>query len=236
MDNELKDLIESFKGYRDLLVPVQRNLADFTATYDAMKENIDKLNASFGGDVKQKVEDVFRQMSGQAAKAADLSSRIDQLAASANRYAAEMNSLVGIFAKIEERLTAVNALEGRAEAQIARIEAILEEKSKSYNLKELQAALDRYNQDVKKVADFINKDVADTMKASHDRLDAMKNGLDGVVKARSGEGATLEKLMQSFSASEGFLKRISEKADVNEAYVFELLDRWAESRKVKTKR
>ena len=31
------------------------------------------------------------------------------------------------------------------------------------------------------------------------------------------------------------LRKIIEKEDVNEAYLFEILDKWAENRKVKTK-
>ncbi|MCL2062145.1 MAG: hypothetical protein FWH03_05955 [Firmicutes bacterium] len=233
--NQMKALIESFKGYRDLLAPIQKNLADFTNTYDSMRENVEKLNASFGGDLKAKLEEIFKQMSGQAGKAADLSGRIDQLAKSAHTYASEVGSMVALFSKIEERLGAVLDIEGRAEAQIARLDTLLEEKTKSYNLKELQSALESYNRDVKKVSEFINKDVADTLMGSRETLDAIKGGIDQLVKARTDENASLEKLMQSYGASEQFLQKLIEKEDVNEAYLFEILDRWAETRRVKIK-
>jgi len=235
-NNEVKELIESFKGYRNLLAPIQKNLADFADTYDAMRENIDKLNASFGGDLKSKVEEIFRQMTGQAGKTADLSGQIDKLSGAAAKYASDVGAFVALFSKIEQRLGAVLELESRAESQISRLDTILEEKTKNYNLKELQTALDKYNQDVKKVSEFINKDIADSMTASRDSLASMKESLDGVVKARTGEDATMERLLKSYSASEELLKQIIEKNDVNEAYIFELLDKWAESRKVKIKK
>ncbi|MDR1093480.1 MAG: hypothetical protein LBL66_04955 [Clostridiales bacterium] len=236
MDNEeLKSLIGSFKAYRDLLTPIQKNLADFIGTYEAMRENIDKLNAAFGGDVRAKLDDIFRQMSGQAGKAADLSSQIDRFGGAANRYASEVGALGAMLSKIEERLNAVNAIEGRAEAQISRLDAVLAEKTKSYNLKELQTALDSYNRDVRRVGEFINKDVADTLFDSRNKLETIKSGLDGVVKAQNGESANLAKLMESFTSSEQLLKKITEKKDVDEAYIFEILDRWAESRRVKTR-
>ena len=235
-NNEVKVLIDNFKAYRDLLTPVQKNLNDFIGTYDAMKENIDKLNAAFGGDLKARLEDIFRQMSGQAEKAADLSARIDQLAGSATKYASEVNGLVSLFSKIEERLSGVNKLEGQAEQQIARLDAILEEKSKNYNLKELQKSLDNYNADVRKIGEFINKDVADTLMNSQNKLDAMKTGLDGIVKSQNDGKASIESLLKEYTVSTELLKKITEKQDVNEAYLFDILDRWADSRRVKIKK
>jgi chromosome segregation ATPase len=236
MDNrEMKELVDSFKAYRDLLVPIQKNLNDFVGTYDTMRENVDKLNAAFEGDVKGRLEEIFKQLSDQASKTAALSTRIEELADSANKYAQEMHNLVSVFAKIEERLKAVNVLEKQAESQISRLDNVIDEKTKSYNIKELQHALDRYNNDVGKVSEFINKDVVAVLIGSKNQLDSMKGGIDSIVKKQSDENTTLAQLLESYKATGDFLKKITEKTDVNEAYLFEVLDRWAESRRVKTK-
>ena len=229
-------MIESFKGYRDLLVPIQKNLNDFMGTYDAMSENIAKLNASFGSDLKGKIDDIFKQMSSQASKMADFAQNIDKLTTNANRYASEVGNLMGLFSKIEDRLSKINDLEKKAESQIARLDDILEEKSKSYNLKELQTALGQYNTDVKKIGEFINKDIADTLMGSKESLDTIKNGLEDVVKVYSGDNTTMEKLLENSVASEALLRKIVEEKDVNEAYIYDILDKWAEDRKVKTKK
>jgi len=237
MDNkELTELIQSFKGYRDLLAPVQKNLQDFAGTYDSMRENIEKLNASFAGDLKAKVEELFKQMSGQAGKANDLSSQIEQLTQSAAKYTGQVGLFVAQLERIESRLSAVLDLEKRAEAQIDRLDALLEEKRKSYNLKELQAALDRYNVEVKKVSAFINTDVGAIIQESHDSLVDMKGGIDALVKKRTDEQETLQSLVNSYRATENYLKTITENRDVNEAYMFEVLDKWAVSRGVKGKK
>ena len=236
MDNaEVKALIESFKAYRDLLIPVQKNLNDFIGTYDAMRENIDKMNTAFGGDFRGRLDDIFKQMSGQASKAADLSANVDRLSSAADKYSAEVDKLSSLFSKIGSRLSAINEIEKRAEAQISRLDEVLEEKTKNYNLNELQRALDSYNKDVKKVGEFINKDVAEALFDSRSKLETMKTGLDGVLKSRGDESATLGKLIETYSSSSELLKKIAEKQDVNEAYIFEIIDRWAESRRVKTK-
>ena len=237
MDNkELAVLIESFKAYRDLLTPVQTGLNDFIGTYDSVKENIDKLNAAFGGDVKDNLQSIYKTLSSQAERASDLSSRIDQFVKMANKYTSDVSRFLEMFSKISERITAVNDLENKAEAQIGRLDALIEEKTKTYNVKELQRTLDSYNTNVQRVGDFINKDVAETLIQSQKKLETMKDDLDGIVRKQSGDNANIEKLLVTYSNSEALLKKIVEKEDVNEAYIFEILDRWAEERKIKTKK
>jgi len=237
MDNkELAVLIESFKANRGLLTPVQTGLNDFIGTYDSVKENIDKLNAAFGGDVKDNLQSIYKTLSSQAERASDLSSRIDQFVKMANKYTSDVSRFLEMFSKISERITAVNDLENKAEAQIGRLDALIEEKTKTYNVKELQRTLDSYNTNVQRVGDFINKDVAETLIQSQKKLETMKDDLDGIVRKQSGDNANIEKLLVTYSNSEALLKKIVEKEDVNEAYIFEILDRWAEERKIKTKK
>ena len=43
-------------------------------------------------------------------------------------------------------------------------------------------------------------------------------------------------LVETYKSSNELLKKIVEKQDVNEAYIFDILDKWAEERKVKIKK
>jgi len=235
-NQELQQLITSFKGYRDLLVPVTKNLTDFMGTYDVMRENIDKLQSSFSGDIKASLEDLFKQMSAGASKANELSSQIDKLTAAASSYTSQVGNALSSLTKIEQRLSAVTDIEKRAEGQLARLDELLQEKTKSYNLKDLQGALDKYNDEVKKVSAFINKDVSSIILESHDSVLQLKGGIDELVKKRSDEHETLQSLLKSHTATENYLKSITESRDVNEAYMFEILDKWALSRGVKAKK
>lgn len=235
-NNEAKVLIETFKAYRDLLDPIQTGLKDFAVSYDSMKENIDKLSAAFGGEVKDNLESIYKTLSAQAAKASDLSSRIEQFASVSLKYTAEVTKLLSIFENIEKRLVNINSIEGRAEEQIGRLDAILEEKQKNYNVKELQKTLDVYNTNVQKVSDFINRDVAESLTESQKKLEAMNGGLNELVKIRKGDSAGLEKLLEEYAVSNSLLKKVTEAGDVKEEYIFEILDRWAIERKVKIKK
>jgi len=235
-NNQLKELIESFKGYRDLLVPVQKNLVEFMSTYDDMKDNIDKLQNSFGGEVKRGLEDIFSKMSLGAEKATALAGQVDKLASAANNYSSKINSALSALEKIEQRLSAVNEIENRAEKALGRLDEMLEAKAKNYNLKELQQALDRYNEEVKKVSSFVNNDVGSIILESHESLGNLKGGIEQIIKARADDKETLQSLLASFATSEQYLKTITENRDVNEAYMFEILDKWAVSRKIKGKK
>ena len=235
-NNQLKDLINSFKGYRDLLAPVQKNLVEFMTTYDDMKENIDKLQNSFGGEVKKGLEEIFSKMSAGADKANALAAQVDKLSSAANNYSQKINSAATALEKIEQRLSSVTEIETRAERALGKLDELLEAKAKSYDLKALQSSLDKYNDEVKKVAGFVNNDVGSIILESHDSLGALKGGVEQIVKAREGEKQTLEGLLKSFASTENYLKTITENKDINEAYMFEILDNWALSRGVKTKK
>jgi len=236
MENkQVKELIENFKAYRDLLVPVQKNLNDFVDTYDVMRDNIDKLNVAFEGDVKGKLDLLFKQMSDQTSKTASLYDRLDQLATATDKFSGEFSKLMQVFSKVETLANTVNTLEQRAENQIAKLETAIAEKTKHYNIKDLEKALEHYNQDVKKVGDFINKDIAESLLGNQKQLENMREGLDGIVKKQQDDTASLVKLLESHKVSNDFLKKIIEEQDVNEAYLFEILDKWAASRRVKVK-
>lgn len=237
MDNgELKTLVETFLGYRELLVPIQSNLHDFAETYESMKADIDRLNTAFEGDIKGNLEKIYLNLSKQAERATDLSSRIEQFIAMTEEYGAGISKLTALVENAGERLDAINALESRAETQISKLDAILEEKRKGYNIKELQRTLESYNANVQRVSDYINKDIAEALSQNYNKLESIKTGQDALQRRIKEEHSDIETLLSAYSSVGEVLKRTVEKEDVNEAYIFEILDKWAEARRVKTKK
>jgi len=233
MDNQIKQLIETFIEYRNLLTPIQRNLADFLSSYEEVKATIEQLSLSFEGDLQKQLLSMFDRMEKESKKAGELAGQIDKLSVSTDKYSGAISQISTQFSKIEARLSTLVELDKRAGEQLSKIEAITEEKQKSYNLKELQAALDGYNKDIRRVSEFLNKDIADVMMENSRQLSEIRKGIDGMVKEQGGE--SLKELLSTQKESAAFLKRIVEDKDINEAYLFEVLDRWAESRKVKRK-
>lgn len=237
MENEeVKALIAAFTEYRDLLVPIQSNLHDFADTYDSMKNDIEKLNSAFGSDIKSNLEEIYNNLSKQAEHAADLSSRIDQFVKTTAKYTSDFSRLISMLEKAADKLQGVNDLEARAEEQIGKLDSILEEKKKSYNIKELQRSLESYNDNVKKVSEFINVEVAETLSKSSGELSAIKSGGEAVTKQIEAEHSDLQSLLGASLETNKLLKKIVENEDVNEAYIFDIIDKWAKTRKVKTKK
>lgn len=235
LDEELRSLIESFKGYRDLLVPIQAGLRDFADTYDAMRSDISRLDAAFNEDVRMKLDGIYKTLSEQARHSTDLSSRIDEFVKGTVRYTEDVSRIAGLLGKSEERLAAVKELEDRAAEQIDKLDKVIEEK-KVNNVRDLQRTIETYTTNVQKVSDFINKDVSEALSSSAKKLEAIKSDNEKVWKKLGEESADIEKLAASFSGVNAFIKKVAESGDVNEAYLFDAFDRWAASRKVKTKK
>ncbi|MBQ8177770.1 MAG: hypothetical protein IJ033_01125 [Clostridia bacterium] len=234
--NEVKLLIETFKSYRDLLTPIQSNLNDFIATYSGVQSDIDRLNQAFSGDARGNLDKIYRTLSSQAEKATDLASQIDRFMRMSNRYTDEITKLLGTVEKVADKLENISDLETKAETQLGKLESILDEKRKSYNVKELQRTLENYDDNVRRMNEFINKDVAEKVADSNQKINAVKSGSEAMLSRISQEKTSIEELTQTYRETNKLLRQIIEKDDVNEAYLYDILDNWAKDRKVKIKK
>ncbi|MGN0960762.1 MAG: hypothetical protein ACI4PF_01020 [Christensenellales bacterium] len=236
MENEIKTLITTFKEYRDLLTPIEQNLKAFSNSFGSIKDDIQNLNNSFDGNLQAKLDKIYKELSSQADKAKSLSSEVDRFMASSSKYISSVDSLINICNKIESKLTTVDNLQSKAETQIEKLDAIIEEKKKSYDIKQLEKNLATYNVGVQKVSEYINKDVAESLKSSSDTIKQIQDKNNSIFEAIINEKGSIDKLIESYNHSNELLKKIVEGNDVNEEYIFEILDRWAEDRKLKIKK
>ena len=235
-NNEVNALIDAFVGYREMLVPIQADLHEFLSSYEALRSDVQKMDEAFSGDVQKKLSEIYSSLSSQAEKSAELTRKVDQFLQSSNRYTEEVNKLISTFENISSRISSVNEIEAKAEEQIGKLDTILDEKRRSYNLKDLEKSLDQYNANLENVSDFINKQVAENVIESSKSIQSIKDGNENIAKRLEEEKKSIDDLVGEYKASNELLRKIVESQDVNEEYIFDIIDRWAESRKVKTKR
>lgn len=234
--NEVRILIETFKNYRDLLTPIQSNLNDFIATYSGVQSDLDRLNQAFSGDARGSLDKIYRTLSSQAEKASDLATQIDKFMRMSGKYTEDISKLLTTVEKVADKLEGISALEAKAETQLGKLESILDEKRKSYNVKELQKTLENYDDNVRRMNEFINKDVAEKVADSNQKINAVKSGSEALMKNISNQKGSIEELTSTYKETNKLLKQIIEKNDVNETLLYDLLDNWAENRKVKIKK
>ncbi|MDR3262767.1 MAG: hypothetical protein LBT30_00470 [Clostridiales bacterium] len=236
MNEEVQSLIDAFLKYRELLTPVQAGLSEFTESFSAVRESIGKIDAAFGGNIRESMDKLSKTLSEQAGKANDLSGRIDGFTAAANKYIGEVERLYSVMSRTADKVTHVVQLEAKAEEQIGRLDALIEEKTKNYNVKELEKSLDSYNKEVQKVGEFINRDVGEALKGTKSKIEGIRIGLEELMKLQKTEGKSLDTIAESYTTTSALLKNIVEKNDVNEAYIYDILDKWAADRRIKTKK
>ena len=233
---DLKTLIDAFIGYRDLLTPIQSGLSDFLETYNGVRADIEKLNSAFDGSAQSNLQSIAKTLASQAEKSTDLSSRIEQFAKATTKYVSQIDNLVALLERTEQKIAAINEIEGKASEQIKKLDAVIEEKKINYNLRDLQRSLEGYDNNVKKVSDFINKDVAEVLSENARKIDAIKQGEESLGKELAEERASVSALLESSQKNAELLKKIAETGDVNEEYIYTVIDKWAVSRKVKIKK
>lgn len=229
-------LIETFKEYRDLISPIEQNLKSFSLSFDSIREDIKNLNSAFDGSLQNKLDRIYKELTTQADKAKTLSSEVDKFISTTNKYITSVDGLINVFEKIENKINIVDNLQQKAETQIEKLNNIIEEKKKSYDIKQLEKNLEAYNVGVQKVSEYINKDVAETLEKSSEKINLIQDKNNNILEAVVEEKGSIDRLIHTYETSNNLLKKIVENNDINEQYIFEILDKWAEERKVKTKK
>jgi len=174
-NNEIKNLINAFKEYRDLLTPIEQSLKEFSISFDSISSDLKNLNSSFDGNIENKLNQIYKELSSHADKSRSLATQVESFASSTNRYISAVDRLIGMLSKIEEKINIVDQIQETAETQIEKLNTIIEEKKKTYDLKQLEKNLEAYNVGVQKVSDYINKDVVDTLKVNNDLISQIQD-------------------------------------------------------------
>ena len=235
-DNSIKELIDSFIAYRNLIAPLQDSLNSVGKAYEEIRNDLDNLSKSFSGNAASQLEKVHSTLNAQAKSGQELTRRIEEYAASGEKYAQSVENMSARFSEVVNRIDSLSEIEKSAQAQLARIDALIADKRSSYNLKELQKSLDGYNTNVEKISAFINKDIASVLKQNADKIEAIRKENQELSTAVAEQGKDIATLITEFSATSALLKKLVEGSTVNEEYLFDAFDKWAADRKVKIKK
>ena len=235
-DNSIKDLIESFISYRNLIAPLQESLHSVSKTYEEIRADLDNLSRSLTGPSALNLEKVHSTLNAQAKSGQELIKKIDEYAQSGEKYAQAVKDMTARFSAVVDRIDGLQEIERNARSQIERIEALIEEKKSSYNLKELKQSLDGYNTNVQKISDFINKDIAAVLSDNAEKIERIRKENEELHRAVESQGKDISTLIATFAETTSLLKKVVEGSTVNEEYLFDALDKWAADRKVKIKK
>ena len=235
-DDSIKDLIESFIAYRNLIAPLQESLNTVSKTYGEIRDDLDNLAKNFSGNTASQLERIHSTLNTQAKSGQELSRKIDEYAQSGAKYAQAVNDLSSRFSGVVNRIDSLQEIERSARSQIERIDTLIEEKKSSYDLKGLQKSLDGYNTNVEKISDFINRDIASVLKENAEKIETIRKENEELSKLVAQQSNDIATLTSMFSETTALLKKVVEGSTVNEQYLFDVLDNWAADRKVKTKK
>ena len=235
-EKEIQTLINSFVEYRNLLSPIEENLRNFADTYENMRSDIKQLSQSFDGNIQKKLDAIYNDIFKQFEKSKDLSSQIDAFKQKTDNFSMQLDKITELFERFESRIKKIDDIEARVLNQIQKLDAIAEQKSKTYNIKELEKSLETYNSNIQKINEYINRDIAVALKNNDEKLNNIRDKNQSVLENLLEEKTNITELLNSYNESNKLLKNIVEKQDVNEQYIFDILDKWAADRGVKKKK
>ena len=151
-------------------------------------------------------------------------------------FVSQMERLTASLSKIGDKIEKIDQIEEKATSQIDKLNDIIEKKNKVYDVKQLEKNLENYNANIQKVSDYINKDIAVALSDNNEKIDSIKDKNESVYEVLMQEKSGIDELIEAYGQSNALLKNLIEKQDVNEQYIFDIIDKWAQDRKVKTKK
>ena len=238
MDNnqDIQKLISSFIEYRNMFSPIEENLKLFADTYENLRDEVQKIARSLDGNLQAKLDGIYKDINSQFEKTKVLASQIESFRQRTDEFSSQMQKLLNVLGAIDNKIERLDSIEDRAIKQIEKLDQLIEKKDKTYNVKELEDKIESYNTNIQKVSEFINKDIGNALKDTNEKIEYIRDKNESVLENLLSEKSSLEELLKYYQASNQILKTIVEKEDVNEEYVFDLLDKWANSRKLKIKK
>lgn len=236
INTELRQLSESFRSYRNVLKPLQESLSALANSFDYLNNDLNRLENTLGQDTRSQIEKIYSTIKTQEQNNIKLTESIDNFLKSSENYEKRIEQLSTKFTLIEEKINLINSLENQAEGQLKKLEKIIDEKKLNYNVKDLQKSLEVYNKNVEKISEFINGDVAEVLVNNGKKIDLIKKSNEELTTMLSTQSADVSELLTTYKTTNTLLKNMVEKDTVNEEYIFDLLDKWAEKRKVKIKK
>lgn len=235
-NQDIQKLIASFIEYRNMFSPIEENLKLFADTYENLRDEVQKIGKSLDGNLQEKLDGIYKDINSQFEKTRILSSKIEGFKQKTDEFSSQMQKLLNVLSLIDNKIERLDSIEDRALKQIEKLDQLIERKDKTYNVKELEDKIESYNTNIQKVSEFINEDIGNALKDTNEKIEFIRDKNESVLENLIAEKTNLEELLKYYSASNQILKTISEKEGINEEYVFDLLDKWAKSRKLKIKK
>ena len=96
--------------------------------------------------------------------------------------------------------------------------------------------MENYNNNAQKLSEFINKDVAEALRKNSGEIENIKKANQAIENKMDDERKDIAQILNEVKTSNELIKKSVENADVNEAYIYDILDKWAESRHIKIKK
>ena len=234
--SDIKQLIDSFSAYRNVLQPLQESLHFLADTYGAIRDDLQNLTQNLSGNARDQLEKIHTTLAQQSKSSQELARKIDEYADSSEKYSRAVTDMTERFGVIASKLETMDQIEKTAEDIMGRLEQLVEEKRSSYNVKDLQRSLDVYNKNVEKISEFINDDIASVLRQNAEKIESIKRENEALTLVVGEQGKAITELTAIFAETSTLLKKVVEQGAVNQEYLFDAFDKWAADRNVKIKK
>ncbi len=234
-NEEIQKLIETFVMQTQEMKKVNENLNNFLSVFSVAKERIEKLEIKQDSNITNEIEELSKKVNQVNNQSEILSNNFADYIALSEKFNETILSLGNRFSELENKITKLEQTESNITSSLKKLDTISEDVS-HFRVDSLTEKLSLFDNVVSEVKNSLNGKVSENLEKNNSIMLSLQKDFNEKLSKIDSTGSSLEKIAEQSTTTNAVLNKILDKNEIDKSYLYDLLDEWSESRKLKIKK
>lgn len=234
-NEEIQKLIETFVMQTQEMKKVNENLNNFLSVFSVAKERIEKLEIKQDSNITNEIEELSKRVNQVNNQSEILSNNFADYIALSEKFNETILSLGNRFSELENKITKLEQTESNITSSLKKLDTISEDVS-HFRVDSLTEKLSLFDNVVSEVKNSLNGKVSENLEKNNSIMLSLQKDFNEKLSKINSTGSSLEKIAEQSTTTNAVLNKILDKNEIDKSYLYDLLDEWSESRKLKIKK
>lgn len=216
----LTQIINHFVEERELLTQSVKGIEEFTSTYSELKTFLD----DFKGNTNISVSDNLSTIGNE----------LNLINTTVNNYNENLSdkykTLQEDFGKLLKKYESLTTSQDKLTNFIGKIDKFMQVLT-NFDLNKIITNLNESQTKVESLIDLVETDLKNQIETNNTQIKNAINSFNLFIETSKNQQTAVEEIAQETKATNALLQKMSKSNNINEAVLFELMDKWSEERK-----
>jgi len=236
MDKDtLERIINEYADSRKLMESVNSNINEFIEAYKEVSNKLNKLQRPDDIELKEKIDGLEKKLGTIDESIKEYKEILDNNINVATKINKSIINSDNAIKQINEKLTPTLELITNTLGAMNNFNTIVESFSQ-VDFSSLEKNIPEYTSQIVSLNKNVKKNIADKIKTNDIAFEKLHKSVSKVVDNSDNQTNTLGDISTKLLDTNMLLEEIVTKGNVDEQMIYEILDKWAESRNIKIKK